>query len=79
VDGLYGILVKVQRQETLEDFCQGRIHLLAASDLAARGLDIQGVTPIINLDIPEDPRLYLHRPGTKDWPFGSLRPGKLPS
>lgn len=54
---------KEDRKKALEGFRRGDIQLLVASDLAARGLDIKGVTHIFNLDIPEDPRAYLHRAG----------------
>ncbi|HVJ48719.1 DEAD/DEAH box helicase [Desulfitobacterium sp.] len=54
---------KVDRRKAMEDFQTGKVHLLVASDLAARGLDIKDVTYIFNLDIPEDPQLYLHRVG----------------
>lgn len=51
------------RKKALEDFRKGNIQVLIASDIAARGLDIKGVTHVINLDIPEDPNDYLHRAG----------------
>jgi superfamily II DNA/RNA helicase len=54
---------KEERKRALEDFRKGDIKLLVASDLAARGLDIKGVTHIFNLDLPEDPKGYLHRAG----------------
>ncbi|HWR60841.1 MAG TPA: DEAD/DEAH box helicase [Clostridia bacterium] len=54
---------KEDRKKALEGFRRGDIQLLVASDLAARGLDIKGVTHIFNLDVPEDPRAYLHRAG----------------
>jgi superfamily II DNA/RNA helicase len=63
VAGLYGTSQKIQRQKALEDFRTGKIELLVASDLAARGLDIQEVTYVFNLELPEDPQLYLHRAG----------------
>lgn len=47
----------------LDDFRKGKIQLLVASDLAARGLDIPGITHIFNLDLPEDPQVYIHRVG----------------
>jgi len=47
----------------MDEFKSGKISLLVASDLAARGLDIKGITHIFNLDLPEDPQLYLHRVG----------------
>jgi superfamily II DNA/RNA helicase len=62
-DGIHGTSVKADRKKALEDFRAGRINLLVASDLAARGLDIKGVTHIFNLDLPEEPKGYLHRAG----------------
>ncbi|MGN0027823.1 MAG: DEAD/DEAH box helicase [Clostridium sp.] len=52
-----------ERKKALEDFRKGKIQVLIASDVAARGLDIKGVTHVINLDIPEDSNDYLHRSG----------------
>lgn len=52
-----------ERKKALEDFRKGKIQVLIASDVAARGLDIKGVTYVINLDIPEDSNDYLHRSG----------------
>ncbi|MDV4151751.1 DEAD/DEAH box helicase [Clostridium sp. AL.422] len=51
------------RKRALENFRKGNIQVLIASDVAARGLDIKGVTHVINLDIPEDSNDYLHRAG----------------
>lgn len=61
--GLYGNSPKEERKKALEDFRKGRLQILVASDLAARGLDINDVTHIFNLDLPEDPKEYLHRAG----------------
>jgi superfamily II DNA/RNA helicase len=47
----------------MEDFRSGHIRILVATDLAGRGLDIDGVTHIINYDVPEDPLTYFHRIG----------------
>jgi superfamily II DNA/RNA helicase len=63
VEGIHGSFTKEERKKALEDFRLGKIQLLVASDIAARGLDIKGVTHIFNLDIPEDPKDYLHRVG----------------
>ncbi|WP_308780584.1 DEAD/DEAH box helicase [uncultured Clostridium sp.] len=52
-----------ERKKALEDFRKGKIQVLIASDVAARGLDIKGVTHVINIDIPEDSNDYLHRAG----------------
>lgn len=54
---------KEERKKALDGFRKGEIKLLVASDLAARGLDIKGVTHIFNLDLPEDSKGYLHRAG----------------
>lgn len=61
--GIYGAAQKEERKKALEDFRNGKVQLLVASDLAARGLDIQEVTTIFNLDLPEENKEYLHRAG----------------
>lgn len=61
--GIYGGAYKTERKQALEDFREGRVKVLVASDIGARGLDISDVTHVINLDIPEDPVFYLHRAG----------------
>lgn len=61
--GIYGAAQKEDRKKSMEDFRNGKVQLLVASDLAARGLDIQDVYYIFNLDLPEDPKEYLHRAG----------------
>lgn len=54
---------KMARKMVLDEFKKGKIQLLIASDIAARGLDIENVSHIINLNIPEHSRDYLHRVG----------------
>ncbi len=61
--GLYGAQEKLDRQKGILDFKNGKVNVLVASDIAARGLDIKGVTHIINLDLPEKTDEYLHRIG----------------
>ena len=61
--GIYGQVGKLDRKTALDDFREGRVQVLVASDIGARGLDIPDVTHVINLDIPEDPTHYLHRAG----------------
>lgn len=61
--GIYGGAYKLERQEALADFRQNRAKVLVASDLVARGLDVEGVSHIIHLDVPEEPVFYLHRAG----------------
>ncbi len=60
---LHGDMSKFKRQKALDQFRSGAIKLLIASDVAARGLDIQGVTHIINVDLPSNSDDYLHRAG----------------
>ncbi len=52
-----------QRQQALEGFRSGKVQILVATDIAARGLDIAGVTHVINYDIPDTPDAYIHRIG----------------
>ena len=47
----------------LKQFKSGKIDILVATDVAARGLDISGVTHVYNFDIPQDPESYVHRIG----------------
>ncbi|WP_294355353.1 DEAD/DEAH box helicase [uncultured Clostridium sp.] len=54
---------KEQRQNALESFRRGKINILISSDVSARGLDIQGITHVINLDFPTNSNEYLHRAG----------------
>lgn len=60
---IHGGLSQNQRKRTLESFHQGHFHVLVASDVAARGLDIKNVSHIINYDIPRTPSEYIHRSG----------------
>ena len=60
---LFGGASKRERQTAMDNFRKGRALLLAASDLAARGLHIDGLTHVVNLDVPENPAFYLHRAG----------------
>ncbi|MDP4142880.1 MAG: DEAD/DEAH box helicase [Bacillota bacterium] len=61
--GIYGGATKEERKEAMDGFKNGKIQLLVASDIAARGLDVKDVTHIFNLDLPPDPKEYLHRVG----------------
>lgn len=60
---LHGIVSKEERQKAMEEFRRGKIKVLLSSDLAARGLDIPGITHIINMDFPAEPHEYIHRAG----------------
>jgi ATP-dependent RNA helicase RhlE len=52
-----------QRTKALELFRSGEVEVLVATDIAARGLDIEGVSHVINYDVPENPEDYVHRIG----------------
>jgi ATP-dependent RNA helicase DeaD len=56
-------LSKMDRKQAMEGIRSGAIRIMIASDLAARGLNIPGVTHIFNLDIPTMSKAYLHRVG----------------
>jgi superfamily II DNA/RNA helicase len=60
---LWGDMDKKSRKQALDDFRSGRIRFLVTSDLAARGLDISGVSHVIALDTSDDPDAYVHRAG----------------
>ena len=60
---LHAGFTQPQRDHAINDFRTGRLSLLVATDVAARGLDIQGITHIINYDVPMDPLVYFHRTG----------------
>lgn len=61
--GIHGDMSQPQRESTLRQFRDGKVDILIATDVAARGLSIRGVTHIYNFDIPQDPDSYVHRIG----------------
>lgn len=61
--GIYGQASKMDRKNAMDGFRKGKINVLVASDIGSRGLDIEGVTHVINLDVPEEATHYLHRAG----------------
>jgi len=63
VDELHGDLTQVQRALVLKRFRSAQLQILCATDIAARGLDIEGVTHVVNYDIPHDAESYIHRIG----------------
>jgi len=63
VQTLHAGFTQPQRERAINDFRNGRLNLLVATDVAARGLDIHGITHIINYDVPMDPLVYFHRIG----------------
>jgi ATP-dependent RNA helicase DeaD len=62
-DAIHGDMTQSQRERVLRAFRDGRVSLLVATDVAARGLDIPDVSHVINYDIPDDTDAYVHRIG----------------
>ncbi len=62
-EGIHGDLTQQKRMSVLRQFKSGQLDFLVATDVAARGLDISGVTHVYNYDIPQDPDSYAHRIG----------------
>ncbi|MEY8442629.1 DEAD/DEAH box helicase [Lactobacillaceae bacterium 24-114] len=61
--GIHGDLTQERRSKIMKQFKKGELDILVATDVAARGLDISGVTHVYNYDIPSDPDSYVHRIG----------------
>jgi ATP-dependent RNA helicase RhlB len=61
--GLTGDVMQTKRLKVLDDFRDGKLPILVATDVASRGLHIDGVTHVINFDLPQDPEDYVHRIG----------------
>ncbi|WP_141705942.1 DEAD/DEAH box helicase [Planococcus maritimus] len=62
-EGIHGDLSQAKRMSVLKQFKANKIDILVATDVAARGLDISGVSHVYNFDIPQDPESYVHRIG----------------
>ena len=60
---MHGDKTQKERTRALEDFKSGTIRVLVATDVAQRGLDISGITHVINFDVPQEPEDYVHRIG----------------
>ncbi len=62
-DEYHGNLSQVQRERLVRRFREGKIRLVVATDIAARGLDVEQLTHVINYDLPDNPETYIHRIG----------------
>ncbi|MCH5273081.1 MAG: DEAD/DEAH box helicase [Lachnospiraceae bacterium] len=62
-DGLHGDLKQQQRDRVMEAFRNGKIDILVATDVAARGIDVDDVEAVFNYDVPQDDEYYVHRIG----------------
>ena len=63
VDELHGDLSQAKRNQVMRKFSTAKLQILVATDIAARGIDIEGVTHVFNYDIPHDVESYIHRIG----------------
>ncbi|MCE2882718.1 MAG: DEAD/DEAH box helicase [Planctomycetaceae bacterium] len=60
---MHGDMYQKKRDKVMEKLREGDLSVLVASDLAARGLDVDDITHVVNYDMPEDPEVYIHRIG----------------
>ncbi len=63
IEALHGDLTQQQRDKVMARFREKQLQLLIATDVAARGIDVQGVTHVINYELPDDMEVYTHRSG----------------
>ncbi len=63
IEALHGDLTQAQRDKVMSRFREKSIQLLIATDVAARGIDVQGITHVINYELPDDTEVYTHRSG----------------
>src|ERR1700743_68438 len=63
IDALHGDLTQQQRDKVMGEFREKTLQLLIATDVAARGIDVQGITHVINYELPDDVEVYTHRSG----------------
>ncbi len=62
-EAIHGDISQAQRERTLSKFKKQRINILVATDVAARGIDVNNLTHVINYSLPQDPESYVHRIG----------------
>ncbi len=63
IEALHGDLTQAQRNKVMSGFRDKTLQLLIATDVAARGIDVQGITHVINYELPDDIEVYTHRSG----------------
>jgi ATP-dependent RNA helicase DeaD len=63
IEALHGDLTQAQRDKVMGRFRDKSLQILIATDVAARGIDVQGITHVINYELPDDPEVYTHRSG----------------
>lgn len=62
-DAIHGNKSQASRQRSLRDFKDGKVHILVATDIAARGIDVDDLALVVNYDLPNIPETYVHRIG----------------
>jgi len=62
-NALHGDKAQSHRTRTLDQFRSGTAEILVATDIAARGIDVDGIRMVVNYDVPTDPEVYVHRVG----------------
>ncbi|MEZ0299923.1 MAG: DEAD/DEAH box helicase, partial [Candidatus Methylacidiphilales bacterium] len=62
-DAIHGNKSQAARERALQGFRTGRTRVLVATDIAARGIDVKGISLVVNFDLPEEPESYVHRIG----------------
>ncbi len=60
---IHGDMPQRKRNSVMKHFRSGTLGVVVASDVAARGLDVEGISHVVNYDVPEDPEIYIHRIG----------------
>jgi ATP-dependent RNA helicase RhlE len=60
---IHGNLTQGERTRALDRFRRGKVHVLVATDVAARGIDVEDIVLVVNFDVPLDPEVYVHRVG----------------
>jgi ATP-dependent RNA helicase RhlE len=63
IDAIHGNKSQAARQRVLGEFRSGKLRVLVATDVAARGIDVDGISHVVNFDIPNEPDSYVHRIG----------------
>ncbi|MES2880677.1 MAG: DEAD/DEAH box helicase, partial [Bacteroidota bacterium] len=63
IDALHGDLTQQQRNKVMDEFREKTLQILIATDVAARGIDVVGITHVINYELPDDVEVYTHRSG----------------
>ena len=63
VDKIHGGMMQKDRMATMDKFKKGDFRILIATDVAARGIDVEGITHVINYDLPVEKEAYVHRIG----------------